>query len=119
MEEQALRRVLQVACLLVATLFGAAAAAERFFVYNLTTSTEFTGVFLAPAGTQNWGANQALNDKDHSLDVTERLSITGIAHGRFDVKLQTEKGGTCVKSNVDLTKETSFDIRDTDIAGCR
>ena len=92
---------------------------SAFFVYNLTTSTEFTGVFLAPAGTQNWGPNQALNDKDHSLDVTERLRITGIARGRFDVKLQTEKGRTCVKSNVDLTKETTFDIRDTDIAGCR
>ncbi len=113
-----MRRVLQVACMLVAASCGAAAAGERFFVYNLTTSTEFTGVFLAPAGTQSWGSNQALNDKDHSLDVTERLSITGIEHGQFDVKLQTEKGRTCVKSNVDLTKETSFDIRDTDIAGC-
>lgn len=115
-----MRRKLQIACLLLAAgCGGAAAAGERFFVYNLTTSTEFTGVFLAPAGTPNWGPNQALNDKDHSLDVNERLPISGITHGRFDVKLQTEKGRTCIKSGVDLTSETTFDIRDADVAGCR
>lgn len=115
-----MRRALQGACMLVAVSCGgfAADAADRFFVYNLTTSTEFTGIFLAPAGTRNWGPNQALNDKDHSLDVTERLSIIGIVRGRFDVKLQTEAGRTCIKSDVDLTKETTFDIRDADIVGC-
>jgi hypothetical protein len=97
----------------------AAAATERFFVYNLTTSTDFTGVFPAPAGSQTWGPNQALNDRDHSLDVTERLTITGIGHGRFDVKLQTRTRQTCIKRDVDLTRETIFDIRDADIAGCR
>ncbi len=95
------------------------AAADRFFAYNLTTSTEFTGLFLAPAGTENWGANQALNDKDKSLDASERLLLTGIAHGRFDVKLRDRKGRTCVKRDVDLTRDTSFDIRDDDLADCR
>lgn len=98
---------------------GPVRAADRFFVYNLTTSTEFTGVFLAPAGTEAWGPNQALNDKDHSLEVTERLPVTGITHGRFDVKLQTGKGRSCVKHDVDLTRESTFEIRDGDIGGCR
>ncbi|MBN9560328.1 MAG: hypothetical protein J0H14_06295 [Alphaproteobacteria bacterium] len=98
---------------------GASAAAERFFVYNLTTSTEFTGVFLAPAGTEKWGANQALNDKDKSLETSERLPLTGISRGKFDVKLQDRKGHVCVKRGVDLTQDTSFDIRDTDLADCR
>ena len=96
-----------------------AAAAERFFVYNLTTSTEFTGVFLAPAGTENWGANQALNDKDKSLETSERLPLSGISRGVFDIKLQDRKGHICVKHDVDLTRDTSFDIRDSDLVDCR
>ncbi len=98
--------------------FGAAAA-DRFFAYNLTTSTEFTGVYLAPAGTENWGPNQALNDKDKSLETSERLALTGIGRGRFDVKLQDRKGHTCVKRDVDLARDTSFDIRDGDLVDCR
>jgi hypothetical protein len=94
-------------------------AADRFFIYNLTTSTEFTGVFLAPAGTENWGANQALNDKDKSLETSERLPLTGISHGMFDVKLQDRKGHVCVKHGVDLARDTSFDVRDADLAACR
>jgi len=97
---------------------GVGAAADRFFVYNLTTSTEFTGVFLAPVGTETWGANQALNDKDKSLETSERLPLIGISRGKFDVKLQDRKGHVCVKRGVDLTRDTSFDIRDADLAGC-
>jgi hypothetical protein len=108
--------------LLVVAVFGlsvTASAADRFFAYNLTTSSEFTGLWLAPAGTENWGPNQALSDKDHSLDVTERLPITGLGPGSFDVRLQDRKGHICVKRNVDLRHDHSFDIRDGDLAACR
>jgi hypothetical protein len=94
-------------------------AADRFYVYNMTTSTDFTAIQLAPAGTQDWGANQTLNDKDHSLETSERLPINGVGHGRFDVRLRDGKGRTCIKPGVDLTKETTFDIRDADLSGCR
>jgi hypothetical protein len=104
--------------LFASVAFGAAAA-DRFFAYNLTTSTEFTGVYLAPTGTEKWGPNQALNDKDRSLEASERLTLTGIGRGRFDVKLQDRKGHTCVKHGVDLSRDTSFDIRDADLVDCR
>ena len=95
-----------------------AAAEDKFFAYNLTTSKIFTGVYLAPAGSAQWGSNQALNDKDKSLDPSERLAVKGIAHGRFDVKLVDKKGATCLRHDVDLSKETTFDIRDTDLTDC-
>jgi hypothetical protein len=97
----------------------ATAAADRLFVYNQTTSTEFTGVYLAPAGTEAWGRNQALNDRDGSLETSERLPITGLSRGRFDVRLVDRKGHSCVLPGVDLTRETSFEIRDGDLARCR
>lgn len=96
-----------------------AAAAAKFFAYNETTSTTFAGIYLAPAGTTKWGMNETLNDKDHSLDFGERLPLTGITPGRYDVKLVTDKGKTCVRKGVDLTNDTSFEIRDADLAGCR
>ncbi|MCW3473249.1 hypothetical protein [Limobrevibacterium gyesilva] len=115
-----LLRALRLALLLgVACTAGNAAAADRFFAYNLTTTTDFAGVYLAPAGTEHWGPNQALNDKDKSLDRSERLSLTGIARGKFDVKLVDSKGHICVKRDVDLTRDLIFEIRDADVASCR
>jgi|HubBroStandDraft_6_1064221.scaffolds.fasta_scaffold612994_1 hypothetical protein len=55
----------------------ASGAGQTFFAYNNTTRTDFTGIYLVPAGTQDGGPNQALNDKDESLDAGERLTLTG------------------------------------------
>ncbi|HXA26565.1 MAG TPA: hypothetical protein VNW90_30115 [Acetobacteraceae bacterium] len=97
----------------------ASAQGQRFFAYNNTTRTDFTGVCMAPAGTENWGPNQALNDRDKSLDAGERLTLTGVAPGHFSVKLVERSGRTCILQGVDLTKEKSFDIRDQQISNCR
>lgn len=95
-----------------------ATAADRFFAYNMTTSTTFTGVYLAPSGTGQWGANQALNDKDHAIDPSERLPIKDITRGTFDVKLVDRKGLVCISHGVDLRKETTFEILDRDLTDC-
>ena len=52
------------------------------------------------------------------LDPGERLAITGIARGMYDVKFVDPEGHICIKTGVDLTRDTSFDIRDTDLAKC-
>jgi len=99
-------------------LANAARAADRFFAYNETTSSTFTGVYLAPAGTAQWGANQALNDKDKTLEPSERLALKGVGHETYDVRLVDAKGKACVKRGVDLTGDTSFVIRDEDLKEC-
>ena len=96
----------------------AASAADRFFAYNLTETTTFTGVFLAPEGTGQWGANQALNDKDKEVDPSERLPIKDIARGVFDVKLIDRRGRACIVHGVDLRKDTTFEIRESDLKDC-
>jgi hypothetical protein len=97
---------------------AAAAGPERFFMYNLTTSTTFTGVFLAPAGTGMWGANQALNDKDKAIDPSERLPIRGVHRASFDVKLVDRAGRACIARGIDLRTDTTFEIRDRDLTDC-
>jgi hypothetical protein len=96
-----------------------AAAADRFYAYNLSTSTDLDGLYLAPAGTTDWGPNQALNDKDKSLEHGERLRLTGIARGHYDAKLTYGQGHVCIKRGIDLTRDLTFDIRDSDLANCR
>ena len=49
--------------------------------WNLTTAT-VSGFQLSPAGKDNWGPNQTLNDKDKEVDHDERLRITGVEPGR-------------------------------------
>jgi hypothetical protein len=95
-----------------------AAQGKKFFAYNNTTRTDFTGVYIAPAGTENWGPNQALNDKDKSLDFGERLTLTGLSSGIFSVKLIDRSGRTCILQGVDLTKDNSFEIRDNQLTNC-
>jgi hypothetical protein len=98
---------------------GAAEAADRFFFYNQTKATTFAGVYLAPAGSQDWGPNQTLNDKDKTVEAQERLTLTGLARGRFDVKLQSVNGKVCIKRDVDLTKDTTFEFREAELAACK
>jgi len=93
-------------------------AAAPFAIYNETTDTVFVGVYLAPENTGNWGANQALNDKDHVLDTSERLLLNGIEPRRYDVKLVDRTGRSCMLKGVDLTRDRSFEISDQDLKDC-
>src|SRR5579863_9197263 len=60
-----------------------ASAAERMRFWNLT-GVKITKLYLAPAGTTNWGPNQCANDPDGSVDPDERLKLTGLAAGHYD-----------------------------------
>ena len=95
-----------------------ARAADKFYVYDLTTNVAFKHVYLAPAGTDKWGKDEAVSDED-GLDAGERLLLPGVKHGVFDVKLVDAKGRTCIKRGVDLTHEKTFDVRDADLEGCK
>ena len=52
------------------------------------------------------------------MDPSERLTLKGVAHERYDVRLVDEKGKACVKRAVDLAHESSFVIRDEDLQNC-
>ncbi len=68
------------------TATSPASAAERLRFWNLTTVT-LVELYLAPAGTTAWGANQCKNDRDGAVDSDERLTIKDVEPGRYDVKL--------------------------------
>jgi hypothetical protein len=103
----------------VLTLASCVASAQgrppRF--WNLTHGrvSEF---YLAPTGTTNWGQNQAKNDKDGVVDPDERLNITGVTPGNYDVKLADLSGRVCVVHDVKVEAGQIFSIEEKDLTSC-
>ena len=84
--------------------------------WNLTSST-VRNLQLSPAGQDAWGPNQCANDPDGSVDHDERLRITGVSAGRYDVRLANE-AGTCIVRSVELKDNGVFSIQDKDLTDC-
>jgi hypothetical protein len=99
---------------------AAAPALAKDLQFWNQTSKEFRGVYLAPAGTAQWGPNQADNDDDHAVSADERLKITGIAPGVYDVKLVEASGRTCIVGGVEVkgSGRVAFAIGEAQLTSC-
>lgn len=93
------------------------ASAKDTQFWNLTANT-ITSLQLSPAGNNEWGQNQADNDRDHTVDHDERLKITDTAPGMYDVKFIDKNGRTCVVPNVQVKTGSIFTIEEKDLKGC-
>ncbi len=82
--------------------------------WNLTVNT-ITNLQLAAAGTTDFGPNQCLNDPDKSVDHDERLNVTGIETGRYDIKIGDAKGRSCMAHNVEVKKGAVFSVSEKEI----
>src|ERR1700756_2554715 len=94
---------------------GASAKDTRF--WNLTANT-ITSVQLSPAGKNDWGRNQAENDRDHTVDHDERLKITDTPSGLYDVKFVDKSGRTCVVPNIEIKEGLVFSIDEKNLKNC-
>ena len=103
-----------------ALVLVAGPAQAKDLVFWNETGHEFTGVFLAPAGTTRFGPNQTDNDPDHSVAADERLKITGIDPGRYDVRLVDKAGKTCLVRNVEAkgSGRVAFAIGEEQLTDC-
>ncbi len=87
-------------------------------LWNLTTLT-ISGFQLSPAGKNEWGPNQTLNDKDKEVDHDERLRIIGVEPGRYDAKVTYPDARQCIVRDIDIKADAVFSITDKDLKGCR
>jgi hypothetical protein len=94
---------------------GASAKDTRF--WNLTANT-ITSLQLSPPGKNEWGRNQADNDRDHTVDHDERLKITDTEAGTYDVRFVDKSGRTCVVPNVEVKTGAVFSIEEKELKGC-
>ncbi len=101
-------------------LGGSSAMAEggkgiRF--WNLTLHT-ITKLQMSPAGENSWGPDQCQNDRDGTVEHDERLRITGVAPGRFDVRLADESGRSCIVRNIEVQPGGIFSIEERQLIDC-
>ena len=101
----------------ISALLPMSALAKDTRFWNLTANT-ITSLQLSPAGKNDWGRNQADNDRDHTVDHDERLKITDTAPGAYDVKFTDKSGRTCVVPNIQLAAGAVFTIEEKDLKGC-
>ena len=100
-------------------------AQERMAFWNLTSFT-ITNLAMAPAGPDGapagpFGPNQCANDRDGTVDHDERLRLTGVAPGRYAVRLTTKPGRVCTVRNVEVKGggKYSFSLSDSDLVDCK
>jgi hypothetical protein len=112
-------RIVAAVILSLLALAVAADAAERMRFWN-TTSFTITELYLAPAGTTQWGPNQCKNDPDGAVDADERLTLKDVVAGRYDVKLADKKGRVCIVRNVEVKsgEPYAFAIVESDLTDC-
>src|SRR5215472_14732928 len=101
-------------------LVGYSAAAQdrkgiRFWNLTLYTIASFQ---MSPAGKDSWGHDQCKNDRDGTVDHDERLRITGIEPGRYDVKLADNIGRVCIVRNVEVKEGAVFSIEERQLTEC-
>lgn len=113
------KRSLMMVVLFLLAIPAGARAADRMQFWNLTGTT-ITKLFLAPAGSTNWGPDQCTNDKDGSVDPDERLRLSEVTAGRYDVRLTFQNGRTCVVKDVALEtgKAYAFSLSEADLKDC-
>jgi hypothetical protein len=111
-----LRSLLIVALATIATDAVAKSRATKF--WNLTRNT-ISELHLAPAGTSDWGPDQCKNDEDGKVDADERLRISDVPSGNYDVKFTDVKGRTCVVRNVKIEAGAIFSIEEKELSSCR
>jgi len=117
MSRKNLRRIILMIVGLLAIADAAAAQGRPTRFWNLTRNT-ISEFYLAPAGTTNWGPNQCKNDKDGSVDNDERLRITDVPTGTYDIKFADVKGRVCVVRDIKVEAGTIFSIEEKDLKSC-
>ena len=101
-------------------LTGSARAADPLRFWNLTGET-VSSLTLAPVGTGNFGANQCANDKDGEVDNDERLRLTNVVPGHYDVRVGFKKGRMCEAHDVTLKPagKYAFSLDQKDLKDCK
>jgi len=112
-----MRRLLTAGVALALMSSGARAEGKPIRFWNLTVNT-ITALQVSPAGKQEWGANQCKNDRDGTVDHDERLRITDVNAGSYDVKIADKTGRVCIVRNIDLKEGAVFTIEEKQLTEC-
>src|SRR5262249_40204028 len=68
---------------------------------------------MSPAGKDSWGPDQCRNDRDETVDHDERLRITVVELGRYDVKLTVLCSDDCWSCR----RNNEIDLQSSELGG--
>jgi hypothetical protein len=115
-EQQAMAKAATLIAFILVFIPISASAKDTQF-WNLTANTITSFQFSSP-GKNEWGRNQADNDKDHTVDHDERLKITDTVSGTYDVKIVDMSGRTCIVPNIQVKAASIFSIEEKNLKDC-
>ncbi len=101
----------------MAAAFPALAADKPIRFWNLTAET-ISELYMAPAGTANFGSNQCLNDKDGTVETDEMLTVKDIKPGKYDLKIKDVSGRSCTIKSVTVKPHESFSVGEKELKDC-
>ena len=110
-------RLIIVGAALALMTFGSQAQDKPIRFWNLTVYT-VTALQMSPAGQDQWGINQCKNDRDGTVDHDERLRITDVKPGRYDVNIADKIGRVCIVRNIDVKEGAIFTIEEKQLTEC-
>jgi hypothetical protein len=105
-------------CSAVVAGSAAYAADKPIKFWNLTAET-ITELYMAPAGTQKYGPNQCVNDKDGTVETDEMVVINDISPGKYDIKLKDVSGRSCLVKSVTVKAHDNFSIGEAQLKDCK
>lgn len=95
---------------LFGVLFGGAVAHAKDTQFWNLTQNKITKLQLSQPGKNEWGADQTANDSDHIVDADERLKITDVVPGKYDVRFTDDTQRVCTVRNVLVKLREIFSI---------
>ena len=119
---------LMIACFLSLGLAASALAEDddkaetksKMKFWNLT-GEDLTELYLAPEGSDKFGENQTKNDDNNVAEADERLPLTNVKTGVYNVKIKDKNGRTCLVKGVELrdTGPYSFSLEADQLTDCQ
>jgi len=86
-------------------------------IWNLTAST-IVDLRLAPSGSNKFGRNLTLDDKDKEIEIDERLTLRNIDPGLYDAQIKLKNGRKCALAGLKLDVGAIVSIEEKDLANC-
>jgi hypothetical protein len=108
------------ALLIVSGLMAPAQAAESGAAIGLRnlTSAPITQVYISPAGQNTFSSDQIALIPGGAVDHDKTLKLTGIAPGRYLLRVTDNAGRVCWVRNITLEANQVVSVQDKDLTDC-
>lgn len=73
-------------------------------------------IYISPASQDDWGDDYLGSE---ILAQGDSLSLTGLASGKWDIRVIDEDGDECILNDVHITTSESWTVTEDDLLACQ